>query len=81
MEILERTLKDDPKNFHLNHRLALALDQLGQHDRAVACFEKALEVRPDDPKVHRALGFTLEQMGRHVDSVAQFKKAAYLEEL
>ncbi|MBF0427194.1 MAG: tetratricopeptide repeat protein, partial [Magnetococcales bacterium] len=67
-------------NFHLNYRMALALDNLEKYERAVEFFTKAAAIRPDEPKVFRSLGFTLEQLGRHEESVAQFKKAANLEE-
>lgn len=78
--VLGKALEEDPQNFHLNYRMALALDNLEQYERAISYFKKAIMIRPEESKVYRSLGFTLEQMGQHEESVVQFKKAASLEE-
>ncbi len=44
-------------------------------DRAIACYDRALELSPDDPIVWRRKGFALLKAGRHGEAAASFDQA------
>jgi tetratricopeptide (TPR) repeat protein len=67
-------------------RWALALDYLGsryamssQYDDAVACFEKAIEVRPDDPVVFSNLAKAHRDHGDNTAAIEAFRTAIQLQ--
>jgi len=47
-------------------------------DEAVACYDKALELSPDDPILWRRRGFTLIRTGRYHEAAASFDRALAL---
>src|SRR5436309_3091054 len=46
----------------------------GSHERALACFEKAAQLRPDVADVARNLGATLQILGRTDDAVECYRR-------
>ena len=64
----------------------MALDYLGsryamssQYDDAVACFEKAIEVRPDDPVVFSNLAKAHRDHGDNTAAIEAFRTAIQLQ--
>jgi protein O-mannosyl-transferase len=55
--------------------IALALAQQGQFLEAIAHYQKALEITPDDDTVHTNLGVALVERGRLDEGIAQYRKA------
>ncbi|HOI12921.1 MAG TPA: tetratricopeptide repeat protein [Methanoculleus sp.] len=49
------------------------------YDRAVVCYDKALERSPDDPVLWRRKGFALMKAGRYAEAVACFDRALALD--
>ncbi len=50
--------------------------QNAQGDEAIAAYQKALELKPDQPaRVHIQLGDTLQKQGRFAEAIASYKKA------
>ena len=68
-------LKEKPENFNLLYRLGVSLDNIGEHEKAIEAFGKALELRPDEAKVHRSMGFSFEQSGDSESALIHFKRA------
>lgn len=50
----------------------------GAYERALACYEKAIELNPRDPSSRNALGFSYLQGGRAKDAIPQLQKAVEL---
>jgi tetratricopeptide (TPR) repeat protein len=48
------------------------------YDRAVVCYDKALERFPDDPVLWRRKGFALMRSGRYDEAIASFDRALAL---
>lgn len=56
------------------HR-GLALCSSGDYNRAISCYDKALEHSPDDPLLWRRRGFALLKAGRYAEAAASFDRA------
>ena len=51
------------------------LQHLGQHDKAIKCYKKALAIKPDYSEAHNNLGIAYQQLGQINDSINQYEKA------
>ncbi len=60
------------------HRVALLLSMTGQHRQASVAFEKAVQLRPDDPVLRNNLGFELLLLERWADAANEFQRAVQL---
>lgn len=60
------------------HR-GLALCSTRNYDRAIACYDRALELAPDDPVLWRRKGFALIKAGRYDEAAASFDRALALD--
>ena len=63
-------------DFHSN--LGLVLHKLGELDRAIGCFERALELKPDYVEGHNNLGMALQDQHRYDEALASFDRALAL---
>ena len=59
--------------------LALALNDLGQHDRAIAAGQKLCELTPDDVLAHTTLSRLLQAAGKIAEAEAEGGKARLLD--
>ncbi len=57
---------------------AIAAQMQGRHDRAIACFRKALETQPNDAGLHAGLGISLFESGDTEGAVAMLRRACEL---
>jgi len=57
---------------------AIAAQMQGHHDRAIACFRKALETQPNDAGLHAGLGISLFESGDIEGAVAMLRRACAL---
>src|SRR5476651_2315444 len=60
---------DDPDNELGHFRLGQLLMEDGQHEEAVKCFRRTLELSPQFSKVFQLLGMCLTKLGRRDDAV------------
>jgi eukaryotic-like serine/threonine-protein kinase len=56
-----------------------SLHSLGRYDEAVACFNKALEISPDDAPAHGSLGIALQAKGDLDGAIAEYRTALRLQ--
>ena len=57
----------------------IALIILGEYDRALGCFDKALKLNPENAFAWKYKGRALEGLGKNDEAAACFKKAEDLE--
>jgi tetratricopeptide (TPR) repeat protein len=69
------TLARNPNCWMAYDNLGNIFFRKGQVDKAIAQFQKALEVHPDDAVAHNNLGNALVQKGRLDEAIAQHRKA------
>jgi tetratricopeptide (TPR) repeat protein len=75
----QSTIARDPNYYLACQNLGDALLQTGQEAKALACFQKAVEIEPDDTSAHFNIGNALFKRGRLDEAVAHFRKAVELE--
>jgi protein O-GlcNAc transferase len=61
-----------------HNRKGRALQGRGKHEEALACFDQALAVKPDDAEAHFHRGASLRQLGRHAEALASYDRALTL---
>ncbi|HXS06092.1 MAG TPA: tetratricopeptide repeat protein [Rhizomicrobium sp.] len=67
-----------PRSSFLQFLLGSAHARLNQPDAAIACFEKAIAIRPDHAEAHHNLGILFAMLGRDDDAVAALGKVITL---
>jgi tetratricopeptide (TPR) repeat protein len=75
----EAAIAEDPDFADAWQGLALALNDLGRHDRAIAAGEKLCALTPDDVLAHTTLSRLLQAAGRIADAEAEGGKARILD--
>lgn len=73
--------KIDPQatEFYRLFDIATELSNKAQYQQAVATWNQALELSPDDAKAHNSLGVAMAATGRTADAAAEYRKAMELE--
>ncbi|MFM9985936.1 MAG: DUF2135 domain-containing protein, partial [Flavobacteriales bacterium] len=69
LRVLSNLAEVDIKNYRLMRILAHRLEQLHQHEDAVAMFEKVLALRSEEPQSYRDLALTLAANNQHQQAV------------
>jgi len=63
-------LTADPDHFEALHLLAVVMTRLGQFEDALAAYDRALALRPDDVQALSNRGALLEDLRRYAESLA-----------
>ena len=73
--------KIDPQatEFYRLFDIATEMGDKAQYQQAVATWNQALRLSPDDAKAHNSLGVALSATGRTADAAAEYRKAMELE--
>jgi len=74
--LLEKALAIDLAHTDSWVNLGLAFEQSRRPERALQCYERALELKPDDAQIVRHLAFAAAGTGRLAESAALLKRAA-----
>ncbi len=77
-ELLDRcsiTLAKDPRNLKALKYKAYSLYFLGRFEDAIACYDKVIEVEPDNPSPYAGKSKALEKLGRLVEARECYKQA------
>ena len=69
----------DARKAHWQRHIAYSLCQQGKLDEGIACYERALELDPDDAKAHCSLGIALLDQGKLDEAVASHRRAIELD--
>ena len=72
------TLACTSGNYIAHDELGNALPQEGRADEAIAQYQKALQIKPDDVLAHNNLGYALLQKGQVDEAIAHCQKALQL---
>jgi Flp pilus assembly protein TadD len=75
---LERSLADEPGVPEVLNNLGLVCQRLGDHTRAVECFQQVLVLRPREPEFANNLGNALVRAGRLTEGISQLEAAVRL---
>ncbi len=75
---MERAQRRDPLSLHINSDLGALLYEAGEREKAMAQFERTLELDPDYPKTHFLLGFVHLLEGNVEQAIASFEKTVAL---
>jgi tetratricopeptide (TPR) repeat protein len=65
---------DDPDNELGHYRLGQLLMEDGQHEEAIHCFRRTLELSPQFSKVYQLLGASLSKLGRRDEAVQTLRE-------
>ena len=66
-------------SFQLYHNKGLTLAALDRHGEALACFDEAIQLEPNESKAHNNKGNMLAALGRHDEALACFDEAIQLD--
>ena len=69
------TLAKNPGCWAGYNNLGLALSQKGQMDKAIAQYQKCLEINPRDAEARYNLGWAFSQTGQVDEAISQYQKA------
>jgi len=72
VEWLSRAIRRDPRPEYLS-TLGLVLKQIGRLEDALAVFDKAIQLKPDDAELWKALGGVLAALNRQSEAVLAFQ--------
>jgi Flp pilus assembly protein TadD len=75
----QSTITHDPNCYLAYKNLGDALLQTGQEDKALTCFQKAMEINPGDASAHFNIGNALFKRGRLDEALAYYQKAVEIE--
>jgi tetratricopeptide (TPR) repeat protein len=78
VEWASRAIRKDPKPAYLT-TLGTALLNLRRHDDALKVFDKAVQLKPDDPELWSNFGEALVEAGRLADAVTCFGRALQID--
>jgi tetratricopeptide (TPR) repeat protein len=73
------TIRKNPACWMAHNNLGLLLDNDGQTDEAIACFLKALEIKPDFAKAYCNLGNALAETGKTDEAIEHYVKALHID--
>jgi protein O-GlcNAc transferase len=78
LDLLDRAIVHETDAPELHAVRARVLTALGSADNAVAAWQKALSLHPDDAAGHAALGVLLSRQGKNDQAIAAFRAAVKL---
>lgn len=78
VEVYERILESYPDNIEVYYNLAMAYQELGQHNKAIPYFEELSRLKPDDTDVLFNLGLSYFYSRQYYQAIPYFNLAARL---
>lgn len=74
-EKLEKAIEQNPENIDAYTSMAYLKRLIKEYDMAEDFYQKALDIKSNDPNIHNNYGGLLCQMGRYDDALDQIRKA------
>ena len=78
LELIGQANRIDPRNAAALTNLGNALRELGRHEQALACYDRALAIGSAVPESHYNRALALQEMQRHGDALAAYDHALAL---
>ena len=72
-------LKINPNHAPANNNLGAALNELGEHQKAIDCYEKAIQINPNYVSAHYNLGNILQESGELQKAKSCYEKLLNLD--
>ncbi|MHC4096532.1 MAG: tetratricopeptide repeat protein [Planctomycetota bacterium] len=76
--LFEHAINVTDNNFVMNNNYANVLKDMGQAEKAVEYFYKALRIRPNSPEIYNNLGNALRKLNRFEEAVMCYRRALKL---
>jgi tetratricopeptide (TPR) repeat protein len=76
--LFERAINVTDDNFVMNNNYANVLENMGQAEKAIEHFYKALRIRPNSPEIYNNLGNALRKLDRFEEAVMCYRRALKL---
>jgi Tfp pilus assembly protein PilF len=76
---LARAVDVNPDHWRAQFNLAVALHRAQRHDEALAAYERAAVMNPEDADTHANIGWILVQTGRDAEGVRALQTAVRLD--
>jgi tetratricopeptide (TPR) repeat protein len=67
--------RKSPNKVRPHNNLGLALARIGDHEQAMACYEKAVRINPNLPQAYNNMGLSFSAMEQPDQAIADFSKA------
>jgi Flp pilus assembly protein TadD len=74
-QVLTRAAELDGKTPEIQHFLGNVCQELGQLDRAISCYRRAIRIQPGFAEAHNDLGTAYFSKGMHQEAVASYLQA------
>lgn len=80
VEWFEKAAKKDGSKIDSKHMLGLSLARQGQYDKAIAAYDSALSIKPDDQNTLLDRAYANYQAGKFTQAASDYSKLARLDE-
>ena len=79
LDAAEKAVQHAPYNWRAQNNLGLLLMKLRQTDRAVAHYNRAIQLIPNEPMLNYNLGLAFWQQGRFDEAISQFRQGLQIQ--
>lgn len=69
----------DPRHYFALRDLGIVLADAGEHDKALAKYQAAIDIQPNYPSVYNNMGVSLQALGRREEALVYFAEALRLD--
>ena len=74
-KLYNEILKSSPYHEGAQSNLGILYNQLGKHQKAINCFEKAIQINPNFANTYYSLGAIFTQLGESQKAISYYEKA------
>ena len=71
---MKKAIQINPNYVEAHNNLGTVFTQLGEHQKAISCYEKAIQIQPNHVNAHNNLGAVFKQLGEHKKAISYFQK-------
>lgn len=79
VQLYRQVLEKDPNNFEANNELGSLLYKEAKFEESLPCFEKAIEIKPEDTRLYLTKSAILYSLGRDSESLQALDKAIQID--
>jgi len=63
----------------VHYNLGITYKELGEHQKAISSYEKAIQIEPNYAQAHNNLGVVFNQLGEHQKAISCYEKAIQID--